>query len=104
MFAIVKRVIGIPFHHLIATYVHPILISATIIGIGLAVKLSMANLDRPILLFVTLVMVIVSLSVLALRRPEWVFGAYNVALIRDVRSHSSMLPVKYRAGSRQGHA
>jgi O-antigen/teichoic acid export membrane protein len=104
MFAIVKHVIDMPFHQLIASHVHPILISATIIGIGMAVKLSMANLGRPILLFVMLVMVIASLSVLALRKPAWVLGAYNVALVRDVRSHSSMLPIKHRARSRQGHA
>jgi PST family polysaccharide transporter len=104
MLTIVKYVLSIPFHQLVAIHVHPMLISAAIVGIGMTVKWSMADLGRPILLVVTLVIVIVSLSVLALRKPDWAFGAHNVAVFRDARSRSSMLPVKHRASSRQRHA
>jgi O-antigen/teichoic acid export membrane protein len=101
--AIVKHVIHLPTRSIIATHVHPVIISATIVGIGLTVKTSSVDFAWSILVFISLATMITSAIVLGLRRPEWIFGTQNVALFRDVASDSGIRLMKYGVRSGHGH-
>jgi len=90
MFLILKRVIDMPIKSLIATHLHPLVISTAILGVGMALKLSTVDISGPLLLFLTFVIFVTSLAFLALRNPKVVFGAYNLALFRTTTSHSSV--------------
>lgn len=82
MLAMVKRAVDISFRRLAATQLHPLAISAATLGVGLTMKLSLADIPGPGLLVMTLLVLIASFFLVALLNKKWVFGSHNIALFR----------------------
>jgi O-antigen/teichoic acid export membrane protein len=82
MFAVVTRDIDLSFHRLAAAHLQPVVISVAVLGVGLTLKASLADIPGPVLLAIALAVVLVSLLPLILIQKRRVLGSYNIALLR----------------------
>jgi PST family polysaccharide transporter len=82
MFAVVMRDIDLSLHRLAAAHVQSLAISAAVVGIGVALKASLAGLPGSVLLAVALVLVLGTLLPVILLHNRRVLGSYSVALLR----------------------
>jgi teichuronic acid exporter len=82
MLVIVKRAIDLSLHRVAATHLHPLAISVAVLGVGLTLRVSLADIPGPLLLVITLVVFLASLLPIIFLQKRRVLGSYNVALLR----------------------
>jgi O-antigen/teichoic acid export membrane protein len=79
---IVKRAIALSFRRVAATHLRPLGISVAVLGVGLTLRASLADIPGPLLLVITLTVLLASVVPVILVLKRRVLGSYDVALLR----------------------
>jgi O-antigen/teichoic acid export membrane protein len=88
MYFVVARDIDLAWHRLVAVHFQPLVLSGVILGVGMTLRLSLANVSGPIQLAITLTVLLAGLFPIILFQKRRVLGSYNVTLHR--RPHGNL--------------
>jgi O-antigen/teichoic acid export membrane protein len=77
MFFVVARDIDLALHRVAAVHLQPLVISGAVLGVGMTLKTSFANVSGPVLLAITLAVLLAGLLPIIPFQKRRVLGSYN---------------------------
>lgn len=85
MFFIVMRDTDLAFHRLAAVHLRPLVLSAGVAGVGIALKASLAGIPGPALLAISIAVMLASIVPMVVFQKKRVLGSDTLALLRHLQ-------------------
>jgi hypothetical protein len=85
MFFIVMRDTDLAFHRLAAVHLRPLVLSAGVAGVGIALKVSLSGIPGPALLAISIAVMLASIVPMVVFQKKRVLGSDTLALLRHLQ-------------------